>query len=152
MGVIMESYLSEYDNDYAQSDKSSPNTSPTPQQVSAQMQQLEILDDSMKYTTFIIVGLFLTLEVLKIQRCQLLNPTARRCDVYPIRVTSNIIILIALTFFLRLSQTLVCTETTSCQQKKSNQINNISSTLVWIASSLRLLDLLCNRADTEVDL
>lgn len=122
------------------------------EQEAVQMQQLQILDNSLKYTTYIIVGILLSQRVLRIQRCQLLNQTSSNCNVFSIRITSNIIILIALFFFYQLSESLLCAETTSCEQRKSNQINHIASALVLIASSLRFIDLLCNQPSIEDDL
>lgn len=122
------------------------------EQEAIQMQQLQIIDNSLKYTTFIIVGILLQQRVLKIQRCQLLNQTSSDCNVFPIRITSNIIILFALVYFYQLSESLLCAESTSCEQRKSNQINNIASALVLIASSLRFIDLLCNQPSIEGDL
>lgn len=106
-------------------------------------QQLKILDDSCKYTNFIIIGILLNQQTLKIQKCQILNPQAQTANVYPLRLGSNLLILCALFFFFQLSETILCNPNADCRQRSSNRINNIASTLVLIASVLRLMDLLC---------
>lgn len=142
----------ETDYNNIQSSSTTSDMSQVENQNAAQMQQIQILDESIYYIKLIIVGIFLSLSSLKTQRCQLLNQTSGECNVYPRRVISSIIILFALTYFYQLSEVMLCAETTSCRQKKSNQINNIASTLVLLASILRLLDLLCNGSGTEEDL
>ncbi|SET44579.1 hypothetical protein [[Clostridium] polysaccharolyticum] len=105
-------------------------------------QQLKILDDSCKYTNFIIAGILLTQQTLRIQKCQILNPQAQTANVYPLKLSSNLLILCALFFFFQLSETVLCNPDADCSQRSSSRINNIASTLVLIASMLRLIDLL----------
>lgn len=112
-------------------------------------QQIQILDNSCKYTTYIIIGILLQQKTLRMQRCQLTcqaagieTPPANVC---PYRMASSIIIIWALCYFLNLSNSIVENETedTSCRQRCSNQVNNIASCIVYFASLLRFSDLIC---------
>lgn len=112
-------------------------------------QQLKILDDSLKYTNYIIIAILLQQKTIRMQRCQLECQAAgielQPINVCPYRLSSNIIVVWALSYFLNLSNSVVSNETedTSCKQSCSNQANNIASRLVYFASLIRFSDIIC---------
>ena len=105
-------------------------------------EQLSILDNSLTWTNFIIISILLNQQVIRKQRCQLINQTSNDNCIYRLRLSSSLIIIITLFYFYNLSEYLLATSSSNPTNLKSNRINNVASGLVLFASILRLLDLL----------
>jgi len=113
------------------------------EQIQAQMQQqLQILDQSYQYTTNIIIGILLQQLIIKNQKCILLGETTERLNYFPIRLTSNLLVFCALSYFSNLAHQTACAQESS-EGQSSNQFNVIASDLVLYGSIFRLLDLFC---------
>ena len=119
------------------------------QQEQQLLEQLSILDNSLTFTTFIIISILLNQQVIRTQRCQLINQTSNNNCIYRLRLSSSLIIIISLFYFYNLSKDLLATSANNPTSKKSNCINNATSGLVLSASILRLLDLLQNNSGLD---
>ena len=106
------------------------------------LKQLSILDNSLTSTNFIIISILLNQQVIRTQRCQLFNQTQNDDCIYRIRLSSSLIIIIALFYFYNLAKDSLATSASNPTNSKSNCINYVASGLVLSASILRLLDLL----------
>lgn len=118
-------------------------------ELEAQIQrELEILDKSYKYTSFIIIAILLQQGIIREQKCQLLTGDTTPLNLFPTRLVSNLLVLCALAYFKDLAEETAQSQAANCQARRSNRLNCIASNLVFYASLIRLIDLLCGGGDT----
>ena len=109
-------------------------------------QQVQTIECSKRYTELIVIGILLTLYYMNLQENQVVcsaicGKTCACPQIFPIRVTSSILILIALVFFYNLS----CeTAQASCGTNCSANTSFTASVLTLTAALIRFNDLLCN--------
>ena len=112
--------------------------------------QLDTADQSLLFLRFLIFSILLSYQALSIQRQQL-NDTisgdtesaARLPRVFPLRLGASALVVGSLGFFLCLAlNSLRSVEQEDCVAKQSAQTNAAASLLVFLASLLRLDDLL----------
>lgn len=110
-------------------------------------QQLSILNRSSYYVFIVAIAIFLSIETLDLQRDQLLcsadgnNDCGSSQDLLPLQFTSSALTLLSTTYFYRLAKQIYSTSSDEASQLK-NKFNYASSYLVFIASIIRLLNLL----------
>ena len=113
--------------------------------LSALCAQLGILDETLWRIAIILIGVGLSYRATMIQRGQLVklicgDTSGQSTDVAPMRITSALLVLSSLFFFLRLSRRTLCdaqTESAQC----SAQIDYTGNLLVVSVALARLWDL-----------
>lgn len=113
-------------------------------------QQIAIIEESQNYILLIIVSIVMSYYVTNIQKKQLQcalegSPTglcACLPDTYPVSLTSNVFVLIAVVFFFMLSLQTAQGPHETCAERQAAQDNSMASLLVLMAAIIRLTNLL----------
>ena len=116
--------------------------------------QLTLIEDSKSYVFIILIGIVLSYFALDIQQKQVIcAATEQDCsclpDVFPIKMTSSSLVMVALLFFFNVTKNNLNTPSANCADKNSKQVNYLASGAVLAASLIRYLDIINLKRSNE---
>ncbi len=118
-------------------------------------EQADLLDQSLSKIQLILGAVALSHGTLSEQRRQLicgsLDESSAACfpDLFPPRFTSNLMVLLAVLYFFRLTEQNLDTSDQTPVSRCSSHLNYIASLFVLLAAAIRLFDVAFVRCNTK---